>query len=98
MESFGRTKPTGQRGPRLFTIYQNIPTNPVMESKQNTTFWIVPQENFWEQRNIWKSTVLFFHMEYSKSKFLFHFFKAIFDTGSGLRGRFLVNGTDFYKS
>ena len=25
-----------------------------LEIKWNTTFWVVPAENFWEQRNIWK--------------------------------------------
>ena len=48
------------------------------ESKWNTTFWVVPAENFGKQQNIWKGS-LFFRMECSKRKFVFHFFKAIFD-------------------
>ena len=33
MVSFGCTRPSGQRGPRLFTIHQNIPENPVRQGK-----------------------------------------------------------------
>ena len=41
-------------------------------------------------------SLLFFWTEYSKQKFVFHFFKAICDSQavSGLRGRLPVNGTD----
>jgi len=41
-------------------------------------------------------SLLFFWTEYSTRKFVFHFFKAIFDSQavSGLRGRLPVNGTD----
>ena len=51
-----------------------------LESKWNTTFWVVSAENFWEQRNTEKA-VPFFRTEYSNRKFVFHFFKVIFDTG-----------------
>ena len=44
------------------------------------TFWVVPAENFREQRNVWKGN-LFFRTEYSKPKFVFRFFKAMFNTG-----------------
>ena len=49
--------------------------------KENGTqlFWVVPVENFLSKRTPEK-LVLFFQMEYSKQKFVFHFFKAIFDT------------------
>ena len=42
-----------------------------------------------------EKVVVLFWTNCSKGKFVFHFFKAIFV--SGLRGRFLVNGTDLYK-
>ena len=52
------------------------------ESKWNTTFWVSgPMENFREQRDIWKIyKIILFRVEYYKRKFVFHFFKAIFDT------------------
>ena len=37
----------------------------------------------------WKKKVLFFRTDYSKLKFVFHFFKAIFDTGFRLSRSFL---------
>ena len=39
---------------RLFTIYKNFP-GIRLESKWNTTFYVVPTENFREQQNICKS-------------------------------------------
>ena len=42
--------------------------------------WVVPAVNFRQQRNIWKGSPVF-RTEYSKRKFVFNFFKAIFDTG-----------------
>ena len=41
----------------------------------DTTFLVVPPENCQEQRNIWKGI----GTEWSKRKFVFHFFKVIFD-------------------
>ena len=46
-----------------------------LESKLSTTFWVVPKENFREQRNLWKDMPCFFCTE-----FMFHFFIAIFYT------------------
>ena len=47
-------------------------------------FWVFPGENFRKQRNILKGT---------KWKFVFHFFKAIFDTSlvNAILGRNLPN-------
>ena len=63
----------------LFTIYKSF-WKIWLESKWLTSHWVVPAVNFRQQRNIWKGSPVF-GTEYSKRKFVFHFFKAIFDTG-----------------
>ena len=40
-------------GHKLFAVTKSFPKIH-LEIKWNTTFWVVPAENFWEQRNIWK--------------------------------------------
>ena len=52
--------------------------------------WVVPAVNFRQQRNIWKGSPVF-RTEYSKRKFVFNFFKAIFDTGFRPSRRFFGN-------
>ena len=49
------------------------------KSKWHMPFWVIPAENFREQRNSSDKVVLFFRMESSKRKLVFHFFKAMFD-------------------
>ena len=44
-----------------------------------------------------EKVVLFPRWEQSRQKFAFLFFAVIFDTVSGLRGRYSVNGNDLYK-
>ena len=44
-----------------------------------------------------QNVVCFFRTGCSKRKFVFHFFKANFDTSFRLRGSFSVNGTDFLQ-
>ena len=44
-----------------------------------------------------EKVVLFPRSEQSRQKFAFLFFAVIFDTVSGLRGRYSVNGNDLYK-
>ena len=46
----------------------------------NTTFLGGSCGKFLETKEHLKTVVLFFQVEYSKQKFVFHFFKAIFDT------------------
>ena len=66
----------------------------LLKSKWNTTFCIVPAENFWEQRNIDpKRWPCFFGRNFLKGKFEFHVFNPYLPV-SGLCGCFSVNGTD----
>ena len=54
--AFRMPRPKGDNGCLLFTLsFRKIR----LESKWNTTFWVVPAENFREQRNIWKGSPVF---------------------------------------
>ena len=64
--------------PKLFTIKKDFPENR-FESRWNTPFWSVRRKISGSNRTSEK-VVLFFRTEYSKREFVFHFFKAIFDT------------------
>ena len=50
-----------------------------LERKWNITFLVAPAENF-RSNGTSEKVVLFSRAEYSKQNFVFHFFKAIFDT------------------
>ena len=64
--------------PGLFTNCKKFPEN---RSWKVTTIWVVPAENFQDQRNRLKcAPVFYFRTEYSKLKFVFHLLEAIFDT------------------
>ena len=54
------------------------------ESKWNKTFWIVPAENFREQRNIRKCNPVFPDGIFQR-RFVFRFFKAIFNFDTRFR-------------
>ena len=65
------------------------------------------EQDFWgrfwgksvsESNETSEKVVLFFRSGWSKGKFVFHFFKAIFDTCfiSAFRDRFSINVTDYY--
>ena len=54
--AFRMPRPKGDNGCLRFTLsFRKIR----LESKWNTTFWVVPAENFREQRNIWKGSPVF---------------------------------------
>ena len=49
----------------------------VLGCKWNTTFWVVPVENFQDQRDMWMgSPVFFFQMEMSQTELYFSFFQS----------------------
>ena len=80
---------------RLFTMPKRF-RKTRLKRKWNTTSWVVPAKNFREQRNIWKGS-LFFRMEYSKQKFVFHFFKAFFSTSFRPSRSFLSKWNGFVQ-
>ena len=58
------------------------------------------QRKIFSSNKIFEKVALFFWTECSKRKFVFHFFKGIFDLSSqisGLGDRFSENRTDSYK-
>ena len=64
--------------PRLFTIEKEFPENR-LESRWNTPLGSF-QRKISGSNGTSEKVVLFFRTEYSKRKFVFDFFKAIFDT------------------
>ena len=64
-----------------------------LESKWITTFGSY-QRKISGSNGTSEKVVLFSRMEYSKRKFVLHFFKAIFDTSFRPSRRFPMNGTD----
>ena len=68
-----------------------------LESKWNTTFWVVSAENFWEQRNTRKRQYRFSERNIPIGNSCSISSKSSLILVSGLRGRVSVNGTDFYK-
>ena len=76
---------------------QKFPENPI--SKWNTTFWVVGScgKNSGSNRTSQK-VVLFFRTECYKRKFVFHFFKANFDTSSRLSRPFFGNWNRFVQT
>ena len=52
----------------LFTIYKKFLENPVGKYKWDTPFWVVPAENFQEQRDISKLKVVLFSGQNIPSK------------------------------
>ena len=64
--------------PRLFTIKKEFPGNR-LESRWNTPLGSF-QRKISGSNGTSEKVVLFFRTEYSKRKFVFDFFKAIFDT------------------
>ena len=63
---------------RLFTIEKEFPENR-LESRWNTPLGSF-QRKISGSKGTSEKVVLFFRTEYSKREFVFHFFKAIFDT------------------
>ena len=80
---------------RLFTMSKRF-CKTRLKSKWNTTSWVVAAENFREQRNNSKGS-LFFRMEYSKQKFVFHCFKAFFRTSFRPSWSFLSKWNGFVQ-
>ena len=62
-----------------------------LDSKRNTTSWVVPGENFGGQPNIWKGSPVFPDGMY-QTKISAPFLIPVSD----FRGRFSVNGNDLY--
>ena len=60
-----------------------------LESNRNTTFRVVSVKNFWKHGTSEK-VGLFSQSEYSKRKYVFYFFKAIFDTSFSLSRPFFI--------
>ena len=75
-----RTRKPCHRGNGSCLLFTTIFWENRLEGKWNTTFWVFPTENFREQRNIWKGSPVFPDGMFQKEIFVFHFFKAIFDT------------------
>ena len=84
LEIFFVNKLSTHPGKYIMVVYHHLEKRSrkfLLKSKWKTTFLVlVPAENFQEQRNISEKVVLFFRTEYFKRKFVFRFFKAIFDT------------------
>ena len=60
--------------------FQKVSGNVPLKSKLDTTsVWVVPAKTFQEQRSPLKGSRVSY-TERSERKFVFHFFKAIFDT------------------
>ena len=61
-----------------------------LESKTNTIFWSFYEENFREQRNVWKGSPVF-RLECPTGKFVSQFFQHIFDPSActSILGAFL---------
>ena len=68
-----------------------------LESKWDTPFWVVPAENFQEQRDISKLKVVLFSGQNIPSKNFCSISVPSLIPVSDLGGRFPVNGTDLYK-
>ena len=60
-------------------VYRVIFREIRLESKWKTTFWVFPKK-ISEINGTSEKVVLFFRVEYSKWKFVFHFLEAILDT------------------
>ena len=89
---------------KLMVVYhfQKVSGNVPLKSILDTTsvwvrVWVVPAENFQEQRTSWKGSRVSF-TESSVRKYVFHFFKAIFDTSFiYLCGRFFGKWNRFVQ-